>query len=192
MRAAALALLALAACEPDIGSGVYFCGPERGCPTDLQCDDATNICVFPDEVGPFTCGDGANEFEPDDDLSTAGDLGTAGCGAISVNERMCIDELDDVDHFAFVTPASCNGVVDVEIRFPVAFVPLTADLVDDGGDVLATATVCDELDAGGDFKLCLSADVDPDQRVVLRVQAEAGGPDCDGTCGFNRYQLSIF
>lgn len=187
-----LLLLALGACEADIGSGVYFCGPERACPPGLGCDDATAVCVFPDEVRPFTCGDGANEYEPDDDLAAAGDLGVAGCGAVSVNERMCIDELDDVDHFAIVTPPSCDGVLDVEVRYPVAFAPLALELVDDGGDVIATAEVCDELDDGGEARLCATASVSPDQRVVVRVDAAAGGPDCDGSCGYNRYQLSIF
>lgn len=192
-RVAIAGALLLAACEPDIGSGVYYCGPERGCPPDLRCDDATSICVFLDQAQPFDCGLGANDYEPDDVPGEAGEVdATAGCGAITINEAGCVDELDDVDHLAFVTPVSCDGALEVVVRYSVAFTPLALELLDDGGDVIATGTLCDDLDEFGEARLCASAEVQPDQRVMIRVAAEDGGLDCHGTCGFNRYRLSIF
>jgi hypothetical protein len=188
-----VALLGLAACDPEIGSGIYFCGPERGCPPELRCDEVTATCVFPNQVNPFACATGANDYEPDDAPGEAGEVtAAAGCGAITINELGCVDEADDVDHLAFVTPATCDGELEVDVRYAVAFAPLVLELLDDGGDVIGTGTVCDELDEFGEARLCATAEVTPDQRVMIRVGAEDGGADCDGTCGYNRYRLSIF
>jgi hypothetical protein len=190
-RAAIAAALLLAACEPDIGSGVYYCGPERACPDGLRCDDATALCVFPDLAEPFACETHANDYEPDDTPDAAGDVGIAGCGAVSINGVGCIDTADDVDHFAFVTPLSCDGQLEVLVRFPVAFQPLAVDLIDEAGEVLGVGTVCDELDEFGETRVCAEAEVAPEQRVMLRVTADPDGADCDGSCAFNGYQLSI-
>lgn len=189
--AAIAAALLLAACEPDIGSGVYYCGPERACPDGLRCDDATAICKFPDLAEPFTCGNGANDLEPDDDPAEAGDVGTGGCGAVSIVEVGCVDTADDVDHVAFTTPASCDGDLEVIVRFPIAFAPVTVEVLDDAGTVLGTGAVCDDLDEFGQTRVCAEASVEPSQLVMLRIAAEPGGADCDGACAFNRYQLSI-
>lgn len=194
VRAAAVlvAALGLAGCEADIGSGVYYCGYEEACPPDLACDEQTNICVFPNQARPFDCLAGANDFEPDDQLDDAGDFGVGGCGAVSINERGCVDTADDVDHSAFTTPLSCDGELEIEVRYPVAFQPLAFDILDEAGEVLDTAELCRDLDENGEAKLCAAAEVSADQRIVVRVTAEPGGPDCDGACAYNRYQLSIF
>ncbi len=188
--AAALVTL-VAGCQPDIGSGVYYCGPERACPPDLTCDDATAICVFESQTEPFECGAERNVTEPDDGVVDAFDAGTAGCGP-AISQLGCSDEISDVDHLRIVTPPACSDVLEVEIEFAVAFVPLTVDILDEDGAVLAAGEICDDLDAQGQVSVCAQVDADGARPYVVRVQAAEGGPDCDGTCGFNRYQLSIF
>lgn len=101
---ARLGLLALlAACEPEITSGAYYCGPDRACPPDLRCNETTALCVYPGEAEAFTCGEGANDTEPDDDLASAFDLGVGGCSSIALVQPGCIDEDTDVDHLAITT-----------------------------------------------------------------------------------------
>ena len=47
MRWLLLAGLVSSACSPEIGKGTYFCGPERFCPPDMECDDPSYTCDSP-------------------------------------------------------------------------------------------------------------------------------------------------
>ena len=191
-RLACLALLAAAACTPDIAGGVYYCGPERSCPPDLSCDEVTAVCVYPVEAEPFECGEDTGAAEPDDTLPLADDLGQRGCGAGAVAFEACLDHADDIDHVALVTSLDCDvRPFEVRMRYPVAFAPPVLELLDEAGAVIATAEVCTELDDAGQAMSCLETNVPENVPVYLRVRLEPGVLDCDGRCAHNRYQLSI-
>lgn len=186
-----LALLAtLAACDPEITSGVYYCGPERACPPDLRCDEPTALCVYPAEAEAFVCGPGTNDNEPDDDLASAFALGTAGCGSLSLVQPGALDEDEDVDHLAVVTPVGCAGEFEVLVRYPIALAAVTVEILDATGAVLATGEICDDLDVSGRVHLCAQVDVTPSTTYVLRIGLGGEG-DCDGACAYNRYMLSV-
>jgi hypothetical protein len=191
MRARYLLLGLLAACTPEITSGTYYCGIQAQCPPDLACDGETATCVYPQDVSPFLCPEGTNDAEPDDDISSALDVGIAACGAIAFTDDGCIDAADDVDHVAFTTAADCDGTLDLKLRFGLAFAPLSIDLLDDGGAVLASGTQCQGPDSSAQVTVCLTAPVDPSTTYLLRIAMPSDAPTCDGACEFNTYQLSI-
>ena len=58
-------------CEPEIGTGTYYCGPAEFCPPSLACDQLTYTCVAPVLADPFLCPEESETWEPDDDLQTA-------------------------------------------------------------------------------------------------------------------------
>jgi hypothetical protein len=184
-----LATLALAGCEPDIGSGAYYCGPDRTCPPGLRCDDSTAVCRFPREAEPFVCPEGSNDHEPDETSDAAFDLGVVGCGAGAVAVEGCVDNAPDVDHYALTPSASC-GTVHVTLQAPIAFAQLALDVVDGDGAVVATGTVCEELDGSGQVGLCADAAVSGAGPYYARVTMLDGGDACDGACAYNRYHLS--
>jgi hypothetical protein len=192
VRLAALATVTFAACTPDVPSGVYYCGPERACPPDLVCDDSTAVCVLEDEAEGFACGEDATLPEPDDTLALATDYGARGCGFQPVTSEGCLDHPADVDHVAFTSSLDCDvRPFEAKVRYPVAFAPVVLELLDDAGEVLATGEVCVELDATGQAHACIETDLPEDTAHVLRMRRVDGSPDCDGTCRYNRYQLSI-
>lgn len=189
--ALAVALLGLAACDPDIGSGTYYCGPERACPEDLRCDEATARCVFPQLVDVFDCGPDGNVNEPDDAAGEAHDVGTIGCDRLESVQVGCVDNAGDVDYLRGVTPAGCAGDVTIELFAPVAFMPLSIQLLDEGGAVLATGAVCTEVDDDGEQRVCVSAEVGAATPYLVRIQRADGG-DCGGACAYNRYHLTMY
>jgi hypothetical protein len=189
-RALVLATLALAACDPDIGSGAYYCGPERACPPGLRCDDSTAVCRFPREAEPFVCPEGSNNHEPDETADAAFDLGVVGCGAAAVAVEGCIDNDSDVDHYAITTGASC-ATVHVTLQAPIALAQLAVEVVSPDGDVYDVGTVCEDLDASGQVGLCVDLAVPGGNAYYVRVTKLEGGDDCDGTCAYNRYHLSL-
>jgi hypothetical protein len=191
MRARYLLLGLVAACTPEITSGSYLCGEQESCPPDLRCDGETATCVFARDVMPFVCPEGTNDAEPDDDIASALDIGTAGCGALAFSDDGCIDAADDVDHVAFTTPADCDGMLDVKLRFSLAFAPIGVDLLDDSGAVVASGAQCGTADSSGQITVCLTAPVDPTTAYVLRIDLPSDAPTCGGACAFNSYQLSI-
>lgn len=186
----ALLLLALAGCEADIASGTYYCGPAGACPPDLACDGATAVCVLPSQVDPFGCGPEGNGNEPDDELAAPFDLGTAGCETAVVAREACIDAADDVDHLALTTPASCATAVEVLVQHPVAFAPLSVELLDGAGEVIATGVVIEEIDETGRTQLAATAEVGAAAPAVVRVRL-ADGDDCGGACAHNRYSVTV-
>ena len=196
MRALVIAALLAAGCSPEIGTGTYFCGPERLCPPDLECNDQTVTCEVPAEVEAFACPTASNLEEPDDDLASARDLGTLACGIIDplIDEPGCVPQAGDVDLFKFVYDEECSGAdphVSVVVRFPIAHVPLTLELLDGDGAVLQEAELCtSSADRTGTDRVCLESRL-TSGTYYLRVRAADGGPDCDGTCHYNRYQVAM-
>jgi hypothetical protein len=184
--------LGLAGCDPEIGSGTYYCGPELACPDHLRCDQASAMCVFPEQVGAFECGDNGNAHEPDDVAADGFDLGEAGCDGLEVRLPGCIDNEEDVDFLVGVTQSTCPlATMRVQLRAPLAFMPLSFDLLDGDGAVVASSEVCSFVDDDGEQLSCLEVDMEGGTAYQLRVQRADGG-DCGGACGYNRYDLSIF
>jgi len=196
VRRAGLAAVALAAaaCDPEITSGVYLCGEERGCPPGLVCDGVTTECVYSGEAASFQCAEGSNDGEPDETLDAAWDLGTGGCGVFPPIELPgCVDNAGDVDHLAVVASVDCEGarVFEVKLRHPIAFAPLSLEILDGDGAVVATGEICETVDDAGLVHVCAEVDAAPGDPLVVRVRLADGAPDCDGTCAYNRYLLSI-
>jgi len=198
MRAASILWLALltVSCTPEIGSGTYFCGPERFCPPDQECDGLSFTCVNPLLAEPFACPEGAEAAEPDDDVADARDL-----GMLTLNQPMvlgtfagCISTGADVDLVKVECDSTCaegGGALEITARYPIAFVPVALELLDESGDVAAAAEMCTPaVDYTGTDVLCI--DHTPSVGTYLiRVAAVDGAPDCDGDCAFNRYTLDI-
>ncbi|MCB9561327.1 MAG: hypothetical protein H6709_19970 [Kofleriaceae bacterium] len=197
MAAALILTLAVTAgaatgCSPEVGSGTYHCGPDRSCPDDLRCDEVSTLCVFPELVESFDCGENGNVHEDDDAPARAFDVGVAGCGQATVQQSGCIDNAGDVDYLRLTTPVGCDGTLSVTARAPVAFMPVTVEIVaDDGTTVLGDGTVCEDLDDQGREWTCATAPVTGATGYLVRVRGAGVGQDCDGACAYNRYTLAI-
>jgi hypothetical protein len=189
----ALALaLAAGGCTADVPGDVYFCGPERACPSGLECNDATGVCAYEDQLEPFACSAEASAAEPDDTTALAQDLGQLGCGSTPVFVDGCVDHGADVDHVEVLTTVDCGErPFDVTMRYPVAFAPPVLELVDAAGDTVASASICEELDDSGQARACIETSVPENETMYLKVHIPEDVSDCDGGCRFNRYQLSI-
>ena len=195
MRLAAGCMVALVACTPDIGKGTYFCGPERFCPPDMECDDPTYTCDSPRIAQRFACPAGSEALEPDDSRGQASDEGELGCGASLIGERVgCVDAEGDEDFLAFDLTGECVGEnphLEVTLRFPIAFVPLSIDLLDESGATVIEGMACTQSgDLTGNDRVCIERDLAPG-RYFLRVRAAADGPDCDGDCHYNQYTIIV-
>ena len=191
---AALAAAA-AACSPEIGKGTYFCGPERFCPPDMACDDPTYTCDSTRLAQPFACPAGSEALEPDDSGADAVDDGELDCGESLVGERVgCVDQDGDEDYLTFAVTGECVGEnphLEVTLRFPIAFVPLSIDLLDDSGATVAEGVLCTQSgDLTGNDRVCIERALAPG-RYFLRVRALPDGPDCDGDCHYNQYTIIV-
>jgi hypothetical protein len=197
--AAPLAVLlaaAVGACTPEIGTGTYFCGPERLCPPEQTCDEPTHTCVNPVLAEPFACPEDTEDFEPDDELAEARDLGGMLCGQqlFGGGFNGCIAGAGKIDVF-MLTGNACSGsdtaALSARLRYPTAFVPLQLELLDADGELLATGVPCDVGDDfGGLDGVCLESPVD-DAIYYVRVSVDPVGPDCDGGCAQTQYILDI-
>jgi hypothetical protein len=194
MRWVAAMAIALASCVPEINTGTYFCGPERLCPPELECDDTSFTCVNPLLVDPFTCPEGANLFEPDDSPEDARDLGDLECdpGAV-LSTAGCVVGAD-ADYYALAYPSGCgerSSRLTVTLRYPVATMPLTVELLDSQGEVIAVGGLCTPaVDYSGRDWLCI--EVEPSaQGYYVRVEGLTDAPDCGGDCDHNSYELDI-
>lgn len=194
IRRAALATLALLAlgCDPEVGPGTYFCGPELFCPPSLACDPVTYTCELPGTVEAFSCPDGSQDEEPDDATDTASDLGRLTCNYTSAPVARCIASATDVDYVAF-SIEECFGSdphLDIQLRFPVAAAPLEVDVLDADGAVVGSGQLCtpSENFTGMEW-LCVLLPPTPGAYFV-RVRA-TGEANCSGDCAFNQYLLYI-
>ena len=182
-------------CSPDIANGTYFCGPERFCPPDQECDDPAWICESPTLARRFECPGGTEAAEPNDTLEAAEEAGALTCGNQLFEERNgCVADRDDADLFGFDFRGPCVGDdphLEVRLRFPIAFVPLTVELLDAGGEVVAEGEPCTPSgDATGTERLCIDAPLEAD-RYYIRVRSVPDGPDCGGDCHHNQYTLDV-
>lgn len=196
IRLAVVLALAAGACTPDIGTNTYYCGPERLCPPNLECNDANFTCELPSLTEAFACPSDSNTAEPDDDLASARDLGTLSCGTFDPlqDEAGCVPQAGDVDLYRFVYDDECSGVdphIEVKVRFPIAHVPLTLELLDADGAVIQEAELCTASnDQTGMDRVCLEERL-ASGTYFLRVQVPGGAPDCDGTCHYNFYRIAF-
>lgn len=179
---------------PEIGPGSYFCGPERLCPPDQECDDSSFTCVRPTAAQPFACPDGAEVAEPDATTAEAADAGELACGASLVTDEGCIAPGDDTDVVGFTFPSACTGTdphLAVTLRFPLALVPLRVELLDADGNPLAAGEDCTPGDnfSGKQF-LCIEQTLEAGS-YFLRVTIDPDGADCGGDCRYNRYTLDV-
>jgi hypothetical protein len=185
----------LAGCSPDIANGTYFCGPERFCPPGQECDDNRHICDSPRLVSRFECPAGTELFEPNDTLESAEDAGDLTCGNQLFEERHgCVASAGDVDLFTFAFHGPCLGDdphLAVRLRFPIALVPLTIELLDESGRVIGEGQLCTPSgDVTGTDRLCIDMPLESGQ-YYLRVRSAPDGPDCAGDCHHNRYTLDV-
>jgi len=187
-----LALLAASGCDPEIGTGTYFCGPELFCPPNLECNPNDFTCELPGSFEAFSCPSGSQSSEPNESTSEALEIGELACNLTGAPRTLCISDFDDVDYVSFEV-GDCFGSdphVEVEIRYPVAMAPLSFDIVDENDDVITTGEPCtpDQNFTGMDW-MCAQLPPTPG-RYFVRVRA-TGDADCDGECRFNQYLLYV-
>ena len=190
-----LTFVALAGCTPDIGTGTYFCGPERNCPPQLQCDDNSYTCVDESMAQPFVCPSASENHEPDDTPALARDLGTMICGeSLLPMAAGCLTGLGQVDHFTFVNMTACAGQdphLELTLQFPTALVPLKIEVLDGAGNVLAVGDDCTpDVDFTGTQRACIEMPT-PQGAVFIRISVADPERDCNGDCHFNSYMLDI-
>lgn len=190
MRAALLIVL-LAACSPDIAAGSYLCGPEELCPEGQACDGVDNICVLPSAARPFGCED-VTEVEPNNALANAQVIGNLACVSVPAEVLGCSPSDDGEDWYQFTIPSNCTAVqVESRISFPIAYAGLVLELKAQDGSTVGTGTPCTQQDPDdGDTQLCLVAPVTVGGRYAIRVTRGTEG-DCGGACSYNRYALTI-
>jgi len=190
MRAAIL-LVAIAACTPDISSGSYKCGTQELCPTGLVCNGADGTCVDDIVKEPFMCG--SDEMnEPDDNAQQAFALPMLGCVSQQYIAHGCLAAGDLSNWSKFSTPANCTAVgVKASVAYPIAFQPVGLQLWDiDANTMLATDEACTSgVVASGDDQRCLTATLADGKNYG--IVAVPSGPDCNGNCNFNRYTLTL-
>lgn len=194
MRVVVLAIaLTTAACAPEINAGTYYCGDERLCPPHLSCDEPTYTCESDIVARDFACAEGADTHEPDSEIALARDLAVASCGTPVLGDyRGCLAPGDAADLYVFEVPSICSGDdphLTFTLSYTVAFAPLVLEVLDDAGNVLATAAPCEASSTGTD-SLCL--ELEPQVGTFfVRVRIDEAGPDCDGDCQYNHYWLDI-
>jgi len=184
------ALLLLAACSPDIASGVYLCGAEQTCPNGMLCDAETTTCVNSDTATTFSCvaakGTQAAPLQ----------LGQVTCGVNTIEDQSCLVENGDI-WYAFTVQTGCNVSVDAlfKVESSYAFAPLTLELRDaTGATVLGSATAgCPNVktpDKTGQYAYCLSQTLTMGMSYTLHV-LPTGEANCGGECNYNNYRLDI-
>ena len=193
---AALALVALVApvagCEPEILSGVYYCGPELSCPSDQVCSAGDGTCVQPGFARPFECPDGTNAAEPDDDLATAPLVSPGGCPSGDAVRTGCLPAAADIDWLRIGSPISCAGrTLAVDVRYPAAFAPVVLERTQPDGTVLETAPICDITGGiGQNDATCLRTPVPADGQTVVRLTFD-DALDCENACDFTHYEVTV-
>lgn len=190
MRALLLPLV-LVGCTPEVLPGTYFCGPEKSCPEEQACDDATHRCVIPALVEPWAC-EPELASEPDDTYETAFPLVTPDCIALPQVIDSCLPLDDTVDWVRLETPSSCSAIeADIRITFPFAFQKLGIEVVDpETGTVIASDGECEfDGETGNDIR-CLKTALTPGKAYGIAV-APTGEGDCDGDCRYTNYTLRV-
>jgi hypothetical protein len=194
MRRLLLLTVSLAACTPDITTGTYLCGVEQACPDDLACDGATNLCVSPSSVQPFTCDQHDTEVEPNDSVATAQNFPVVNCGS-TVEVTGCEGKDDDsADYYSFTVPAQCaaSTVAVVRMSYPIAYEPPAINILAPGGADVLTDQPCasSTSDDDGDSASCGRGPVTAGMTYTIEVTG-SGEQNCGGTCAHNRYRLTV-
>jgi hypothetical protein len=193
IRGALVALAGAAVgCEPEILSGVYYCGPELSCPPGQVCSAGDGTCVQPGFARPFECPDGTNASEPDDDLASAPTLAPGLCPTGNMVRTGCLPATFDVDWLAISSPLSCAGrTLAIDVRYPAAFAPVVLERAQSDGTVVETAPICDITGGiGQNDATCLRTPVPADGQTVVRLTFDEG-LDCNNACDFTHYEVSV-
>lgn len=189
---AALLMLMVAACSPEIASGSYLCGPEELCPEGMACNGPNNTCVTDVAALPFACGL-ADEVEPNNTALTAQDFGEPSCVSQPAEVHGCAAGNDVEDWYKLRVPSTCGAVV-VQARatFPVAFEPFILEVRGPDDAVIATSVPCTAIGTEdlGLTQVCVKGAATPGEHYSVRI-ARAGSENCGGACANNRYTLAI-
>ncbi|HUS32829.1 MAG TPA: hypothetical protein VMZ53_30215 [Kofleriaceae bacterium] len=198
MRAAVL-LIALAACTPDVFSESYLCGPDALCPEGQACNGPDNICVLKGAAQPFSCTPKI-ATEPDDSAANAHEIANLLCPSLPFSDENCMLQDDAEDWVKLKAPAMCNtnAVSTVKlaagVSFPIAFERIAIELWDLGTMTkLADDAECTRGEGVvGEEIRCLDYALVAGSSYGIKVRpAGAGDGDCDGNCRFNRYTLRV-
>jgi hypothetical protein len=184
MRALAIAVLACA-CSPTIAPDAYECGPDAACPPGLECSGSDFSCEDPVTVTPFSCAPGSNAT-----VATATQIEKLACVSPLVTMTSCLGTGVTDAWFSFATPSNCTAVaVRANITFPFAFEGLGVVLGDADGNKLTNDQDCTTADAS-EATNCFEMTLADGSNYTLDVVPENGG-DCDGTCDYNQFLLSV-
>ena len=145
MRALAISLLALAACDAydeDLGSTPFYCGPdEPACPRGYTCvDDPAHgmmVCQS-DSSNPsnFDCADDSDQ-EPNNGLAEAATVSLDSASTYAVDNR-AICPVGDKDTYAVMLTASAD--LEATIIYEAAGSELSAAILNTGGVPIQRAT----------------------------------------------------
>lgn len=187
-----VSVLGLVACDPEILSGGYLCGPQMACPSDQECNPAEGTCVRPEQVRPFACMPGSEDGEPNGDRATATVLTLSGCPAPQDERLGCMPVGDDVDWIAVTAPGPCaRAALSIDVRYAAAFAPTVVEQMTDEGLVAQTAVACDITGGlGANDAVCLDTTVPPSGVVMIRIGLDRQ-LSCDGACDFSHYSVTV-
>jgi hypothetical protein len=191
MRTWLLAFAILGGCTPDIVSGAYLCGPDESCADEQVCSPASGLCVGPNSVAAFACGEDQSEVEPNNSKAGAQVIQALGCASTLAEIRGCTPAGDADDWFVFEVPATCiTTIAHVRLSSSIAFQTLGVTLSGPNGTFEATSTCSTSFPDDGEVEICLDQAVTPGATYAVRV-GPAGGGNCDGGCPYNRYSLHL-
>lgn len=181
----ALALVLVVACTPDIAPGAYLCGPEQECPDGLACSGSDFSCEDSVTATTFSCTAGSNTT-----VATATALPALACVSSVITSTSCLAAGEGNAWFQFATPADCAAVgVTAMVTFPYAFESVGIVLADANGATVANDGPC-ATPANGESSSCLAMTLTDGSNYTIDVVPEGGG-DCDGSCNYNQYTLSV-
>jgi hypothetical protein len=188
MRAAVVAVAAVAACSPQIADGSYFCGPQELCPSGDACNGPDNTCVTAAFAMPFACPAGT-QHEPDNTPAEAVPLPTLSCVSTAFADMGCLGSGDTADWVSFLAPSGCLSlVIHVSVEFPTAFEPITLLLQTADGTQVGSDADCVASTPGTNAR-CLTAQGSAGVQYDLGFLPSA--MNCGGACGFNSYSFGV-
>jgi hypothetical protein len=187
MRALVLGVfvLAAAACTPDIAGGAYLCGYNAECPDGFVCSGSDFSCEDAVTASQFTCEAGGSST-----VAMAQPLPKMACVSSVSTVPRCLPQGATDEWFSFSTPDDCVSVgVTATLSFPYAFESIGMVLGDATGATIAHDAPC-PVPPSGEPANCLTMTLADATDYTLDIVPE-GGNDCDGTCDYNAYTLSI-
>ena len=180
-------VVVLAACSPEVNSGVYLCGPNESCPPGEACNGPDNTCVLQGEEMVFECP--PKTVMGGMTIQQALALPQLTCAGQAFETQACAGSSSG--WFKLTTPTNCSSVaVQVKITFPIAFEPLVAQLWDADANQMIGASASCAATVPGDASQCIMMTVMTAHSYAIEIAA-AGGNDCNGACAFNGYDLTV-